>query len=309
MFYSFNQLSVYRYVFLLEFIVAEFLFFHNLKRTKHFWIKLPICLAISCVLIWFFPIINYEPFNISLLFIFIFLIDIICCKILFNEKLEAVLFCSIAAYTIQHISYSVYNLLIDNLYLGKLMDYLIETNPYFSNNQKEGNGYSIITLIVYLWVYFTIYWVSTRCLASKIKKNANLKINHNSMVIISVSLVFVGIYFNLMTVFYNDNSTFSLIEGILNIFVCFLALLLQFSQLQVNEVTDELNSFKSLWAERNKQYEMAKKNIEIINIKCHDLKHQIHQIDNAKAINKEELKEIEKAIQIYDLQAKTGNVR
>lgn len=307
MFYTFNQLSVYRFVFLLELILAEFFFCHNLKRNNYFWLRFAICFSISCLLIFFFPIINYEPFNISLLFIFIYLCNVISCKVMFKEKWQTVLFCTLASYTVQHIAYAVYNLLVDNLYLGKIMDYFIETNPYFANNQKEGVGYSFITFIVYAWVYFSVYWVSARMLASKIKKDSNVQINHNSLIFLSMILLFVDIYFNLLTVFYNTDSLFSLVEGILNIFVCLLALLLQFTQLRVTEMTDELNSIKSIWAERNKQYEMSKKNIEIINIKCHDLKHQIHKIGKKESIDQNEMKQIEEAVSFYDMNAKTGN--
>lgn len=226
---------------------------------------------------------------------------------MFKEKWQTVLFCTLASYTVQHIAYAIYNLLVDNLYLGKIMDYFIETNPYFANNQKEGVGYSFITFIVYAWVYFSVYWVSARMLASKIKKDSNVQINHNSLIFLSMILLFVDIYFNLLTVFYNTDSLFSLVEGILNIFVCLLALLLQFTQLKVTEMTDELNSIKSIWAERNKQYEMAKKNIEIINIKCHDLKHQIHKMGKKESIDQNEMKQIEEAVSFYDMNAKTGN--
>ena len=118
MFKDLNQLTVYRYVFLLEFLLAEFFFCRNLKRNKHFWLKFAVCFVVSCVLIFFFPIIKYEPFNISLLFIFIFALDLLSCKILFKEKFQTILFVSVASYTLQHISYSLYNLLVDNLYLG-----------------------------------------------------------------------------------------------------------------------------------------------------------------------------------------------
>ncbi len=307
MFYSFNQLTVYRYVFLLEFLVAEILFFRNLKRRKNFILRLVICLLVSSTLIWFFPIFKYEPFNISLLFIFIFVINVLSCKILFDEKWQTILFCAIASYTIQHISYQIYNFIVDNLYLGKVMDYLIETNPYYANNQKEGVGYSIVTLIVYLWSYFTVYWISGRTFASKIKKGTNITINHYSLILISMVIIFVDIYFNMLTVFYNTSSLFALLENIYNILSCLLALFLQFSQLTVTEVKGELDTIKSLWAERNKQYEMAKKNIEIINIKCHDLKHQIHRIRKNEHIDGQELKEIEKSLKIYDSNVKTGN--
>ena len=59
---------------------------------------------------------------------------------------------------------------------------------------------------------------------------------------------------------------------------------------------------------REKQYIFAGENIELINMKCHDLKHQITRIrkEMEDARKDEALKEIEDAIQIYDHVAKTG---
>lgn len=307
MFNSLNQLSIYRFVFFLEFAVAEFFFCKNLKRRKYFWLRLSLSLLASLLLTFFFPISKYDPFHISLLFFFIFVLHVAICKIAFKERLNTILFCTVAAYTIQHVSYAIYTLIVDNLYLGRIVDYLIETNPYYANNALAGTGYSVVTLIVYIWVYFTIYWVSARTLANKLKRGADIRIAHSSMILLSFVIVFVDIYFNLVTVFYNTNSKFALLEGVYNVLVCFLALLLQFSQLRVTEVVTELDSMKQLSAERDKQYEMAKKNIEIINIKCHDLKHQIHRIGKNERIEPDEMKQIEKAINIYDLTVKTGN--
>ena len=307
MFTSLNQLTVYRYVFLLEFIVAEILFFRNLKRRRRFALRLALALLIDCILIWFFPILKFEPLNISLLFVFIFAINVVSNKFLFDEKWQTILFCAIASYTVQHISYQIYNLIVDNLYLGKIMDYFVETNPYFANNQTTGVGYSLITGIAYAWVYFSVYWISARTFASKIKKGSVIAINHFFLVIISLVIIVVDIYLNMLTVFYNSDRTFALVECVYNVLSCLLALFLQFSQLTVTEVTSELDSIKRLWAERNKQYELAKQNIEIINIKCHDLKHQIHRLGKNEHIDKEEVSQIEKAVQFYDSNTKTGN--
>ena len=62
-----------------------------------------------------------------------------------------------------------------------------------------------------------------------------------------------------------------------------------------------------LWSERNNQYELSKQTIDIINIKCHDLKHQIHKLDGYSTINNANKQEIENALKIYDSTIKTGN--
>ena len=44
----------------------------------------------------------------------------------------------------------------------------------------------------------------------------------------------------------------------------------------------------------------------MINIKCHDMKHQIHQLRHSGSITNEALKEVENSIDIYDSIVKTG---
>ncbi|MBO4990142.1 MAG: sensor histidine kinase [Clostridia bacterium] len=61
--------------------------------------------------------------------------------------------------------------------------------------------------------------------------------------------------------------------------------------------------------QESKYYEMAQANMELINIKCHDLKHQISALqsmeDNEE--RKAEIEELQSAVMIYDSYAKTGN--
>lgn len=65
--------------------------------------------------------------------------------------------------------------------------------------------------------------------------------------------------------------------------------------------------YQLLQSER-KQYKMSQESISIVNMKCHDLKHQIAAIRAvSQADQQEALKELESAVMIYDIIAKTGN--
>ena len=71
---------------------------------------------------------------------------------------------------------------------------------------------------------------------------------------------------------------------------------------QNNQVVHQL-----LQSER-KQYKMSQESISIVNMKCHDLKHQIASIRAvSRADQQEALRELESAVMIYDTIAKTGN--
>ena len=55
------------------------------------------------------------------------------------------------------------------------------------------------------------------------------------------------------------------------------------------------------------QYKQNKENVDLINIKCHDLKHQIRGLGNKANISQDTVKELENMISIYDSTIKTNN--
>lgn len=59
--------------------------------------------------------------------------------------------------------------------------------------------------------------------------------------------------------------------------------------------------------EEQKQYKLVKENIDAINIKCHDLKHQIRHLRETQQVDEKYLDELEKSISIYNSAVRTGN--
>lgn len=62
---------------------------------------------------------------------------------------------------------------------------------------------------------------------------------------------------------------------------------------------------KQMIHKQKEQMEISKENIELINIKCHDIKNQIAMLGSR--IPKDEVEELERAVEIYDTAQKTGN--
>ena len=75
------------------------------------------------------------------------------------------------------------------------------------------------------------------------------------------------------------------------------------------EAERELYIVRQLQLSREEQYRISKENIDLINQKCHDLKHQIaalRSLRDADEIDRQ-ISEMEKAVMIYDSAIKTGN--
>ena len=59
--------------------------------------------------------------------------------------------------------------------------------------------------------------------------------------------------------------------------------------------------------EQDRQRKLAQQTIDLINMKCHDMRHQIREIGISKSLNSEVIDEMEKSITLYDTMVKTGN--
>lgn len=89
---------------------------------------------------------------------------------------------------------------------------------------------------------------------------------------------------------------------------CILILAMQFSLLANKNLESELLIMHQLLAEEKKQFKMSKENIQLINLKCHDLKYQIRKLrNNEHEVDKNVLKDIENAVGIYDSVVHTSN--
>ena len=89
---------------------------------------------------------------------------------------------------------------------------------------------------------------------------------------------------------------------------CVLILGIQFSVFKISTLSREKEIIRQLLYERQKQYDLSRENIEIINHKCHDMKHQIQALKEAKAEELDQyIDEVENSIDIYDTVVKTKN--
>jgi hypothetical protein len=90
---------------------------------------------------------------------------------------------------------------------------------------------------------------------------------------------------------------------------CITILYLQTELFKKSAIEKELFTMNLLWQQKKSQYDLAKENIDLINRKCHDLKHQIAAIRGvADEESKEKyLSEVEASVHFYEAIVKTGN--
>ena len=86
-----------------------------------------------------------------------------------------------------------------------------------------------------------------------------------------------------------------------------LGLLYQKSLYQFAGLERENESIQMLLAQGDKQYRTARENMEQVNIKCHDLRHQIRHFRQEGRIDEHALNDMEQVIQAYATTVRTGN--
>ena len=86
---------------------------------------------------------------------------------------------------------------------------------------------------------------------------------------------------------------------------CLLCLIIQFELCKRATLTKEMEMVRMLWKEDSKQLAERKDTIELINMKCHDIRHRLE--DYRLPLTGGEQSELESLIRIYDQSYRTGS--
>jgi len=102
---------------------------------------------------------------------------------------------------------------------------------------------------------------------------------------------------------------FEYIHAAYAVFSCGAVLFGQLQQQKQIKSESELVAQRQMWALHKAQYEMSRESIEIINRKCHDLKHQVAALKHIRDPEQREevLDSLQSAVMIYDAALETGN--
>ena len=151
-------------------------------------------------------------------------------------------------------------------------------------------------------MYVLAYFVFVR----RIKKGDELGINNKYILALSVVTILI-VY--LLSVYVSREERTEYSGKIYAIVCCLLLLILQFGLFERGKDKRERAEIEKMMHGKQAIREINKENIDIINRKCHDLRHQIAAIRamTGNAAIEKELKDVENAVLIYDSIAKTGN--
>ncbi len=300
-----TQFEFYKsFQFILELLLAESLFLKNLLPRRYFVLRILGGTVAVFLIAYFFPIASNDALYMSFMFFALFAVTVFAGKFVFDESWFKILFCCLAGYTVQHLAYEFYNLALTIMNVNRntpMGSYGNQTLVIFPN---------AFIAIVYFYIYIVIYYFAGFFFGKMIKEREKLQIKSTLIFLLSALIVAVDIILNAFVV--NNlapegNRTYLVIVGIYNILCCMIALVLQFEVTLRHKLEESLNAITLIRRQEREQYNTSKETIELINMKCHDLKHQIRNMGGSQTINEESAKKIEDLISIYDSTVRTGN--
>ena len=298
--------------FTFELAAFEVIVFHFFDRYKHtiprILLSLAFILVVGFGLSFFYYFFGNTVWGRVLVYFTIFFAFIVSSKFVFNEQIVPIVFSLGMAYAIQNIMYKTW-----------LMIYVFFEQIGFTN--VWGNNFDVIYRVFY-YTFLVVFIAFTAVIFNKFFKNklSEKTFSKKILVITILCLLTTIVLCSFQDVMFNDLSTvrenhfesdtlyFLRQSGnLLSLLTCILVLYLCSKSIMESRLEKEVEYLEHTIKQSKQQYEISKDTIEMINVKCHDIKYQIRSLASSGNISEDELKKLENSVQIYDSKFETGN--
>ena len=276
----------YEYGLTLELFAALFLFTINLEKRKYFILRnilFIFAIAFFCFIRAYFPSTTIYTKIIS--YFVLYLVCFAFNYFIYNATLRTILYCTIGGIIAQHTSYV----------LSDFFRYLIETN--YHNLILANCIYIISTVAIYTLLFFIFSFHQDPRDYAKLQRGIIII----SSLILFVICIFVIQFFE----FYRSEVSFHyyVLFVILDTTCCISIYLIQKISYTSAKNAIETEIFKN----RINQYESMQNIIEVMNIRIHDLKHQLHKIEKENSASHEAISQLNESISKYKSFSRCGN--
>lgn len=281
--------------FVLELVLAAWVYCHYYERRENFAIRAAAAIGLMLLnsVLWHHlsGIIPSKAWAISAMgiakYLLFFLIGYGSIQLCMRcEKSEA-MFCMTCALATQHLSYVLY-------------DDVLALSGWAYDSVQAVAIISAVMLLVYLAAYYLF--------VRKMKQHPELSFqNRENLIVGGLLILFTIVIKFIMEPYLSARSMTKLyvLVSIYDVVCCVLALMLERGLFRNQALTDEKNFLTQLVHMQEEQYRTSKANVEMVNIKCHDMKHQISYITSTT--DPDAIRELEQIISVYDSSLQTGN--
>lgn len=269
-----------------ELLAAELLFSGVFIRRKHFIVQAVVSLLLYFPLCYFSM--NFSDIVLHSGWPYFPTVLFLSCAALavpFEISPRELVYIAFASYSIQNVAFNLNRMLLILLPVGDL---------------SVGEG--IIHLVTFTGFYTVAYFLFVR----RMRNSGSIQIGSTSQLLVAAAVIFLSYALNLWVMDYGlDEQILVRISLMAN---SFLILALQCGLFQQTQMERDAEMLRQLMYKEQNHYKFAKENIDLMNLKSHDLKHQISALRRMEEEGREEiLRETEKLMEAYDQIVKTEN--
>ncbi len=280
----------YGFRFWVSLTLAVCLFLFTKEKRETFPAAFPVCLLVSAiVLFWLYMrpdtfLNSIQAFLISIGLMI--LMGLLC----FDIGVSDALFCALGGYGVQHIT---------SLAIGCLQ--AMVPVPLFPNTLAGAFAQLLFRLFLYV-LFFALF-------GKRLRNGGHVSLEKGPLLmVLSLAVVLEIVLYDIIRRSFagNPHDLLYLAQNLTSMLCAFTILLLQFTLLQQHSLENELHVLKQMQQMEQQQYKISSATIDQINMKCHDMRHQIRRIGTRTQIDPEALTDMENVIGIYDSMPKTG---
>ena len=216
---------------------------------------------------------------------------------LFEARPWTALFCCTAGYAVQNFASGLLELL-----------WVVRVGTGVDLTAELDVARMLPNVLCSLAVYVPFYLLVVR----RISRKGLEEIHEPALIAIMAAVVFGIIGFDLVIKSLTSTGSATTLEVVCLRFahgiMCGLTYALEYELLVSRHLREEAVATARVHAERERQYEASRQNIEAINIKCHDLRHQIRALAAGGAVvGGDALDDLAREVDVYDSSVRTGN--
>ena len=206
----------------------------------------------------------------------------------FQASIWTGFFCATAGYTLQNLTGSLWRLTIHAYALGDI-------------------GFSSLGMVI---PYLMVYLVAYLSFISRIRRKGLDLIEQRVMLAMMVVVIFAIIGYDVVV---KELEAMELPRSMVlacrlaHVLLCLGVLIFEYEVLYSRQLELEVASVEQIMRQEKEQFQISRETIEAINLKCHDIKHQIRSVGVDSSVDPVVLREMEQQVDIYDAAVRTGN--
>lgn len=286
--------------FSMQLLMAEAVFLIGRPRRERFGLRLTASAAVYLVLSggWFF-LLKQLPGDGAILKIFfwmgLFALSMGAIFACFDLLPVELVFVGTGGYATEHIAYTV----------AKILQYL-------SSGYEEQIGAFLENLIFRFLIYVLIDVGMYLFIVRKNREKGEIKKGDNRLVqmafLILFSAIILSVYASEEAIVPFRSVLSEVICPMYSLLCCMLVILLEYYVFRENWLSREKETMEQLLQMADAQQRTSREAIDIINVKCHDLKHQMKALTRMEGEKErsEYIEEMRRAVSIYDATYHTG---